>query len=1304
MNSEPIISAVNKPLSMGGITSKTARKVNRPNQKAGKSSNGSGSSQQHARKANKPNRKAGKTKDLSSIKCSLLPISSEISSHPPANDYNWEYDDHGDPIRKVFEYFELMTIREEDVEIVRHARLDYLKKLPRLHKFFERNWSSIMYNTPNIDEADIIYGSHSEDRACIYLQSLTSKEPNEQERCRQFSEKRDDAEYILLNGPNYTMIFQCYTGNPKMPRATTFYTARDCEWKDLDIRLVFDNGAGLPPDQGDNSVLAGDSVENQVLQLDVQVEQAAQSDNMSETPESAQADQGPAANAAEPIPAVVEIAENGGMEPQNDNVHLDIPLLSNIFPGLYISYHGSLPSWAAWSPWIIRLLLFLLSWLKIVGISISIYSTLRLFHKVYTTAFSGPYTLRRFMPFRTNDFLFRWLYWSRTGYYEMEDPTPANVFLDTRGNPDEAAHARYIASMVDATKTDTPDLTNIIRSYSANPKRPGTNFVNVVCDDFTNAHILSVKMQAADTWAKFIKKAQSLNVYLALFNLILLIILTLPAIILTAYYVEVYLYSIIKTLVALAFPGYTALIKFALRKIARLSNTAFDLHPEVYDARRAVDDYWNMKRLEDPKYFSYKYEPGPIEIDPDIPKYITYGLLVPLIEEGVKRLFAKFWSLSGLRCPPILAGIAYGILESYERYVVGAHDMSFVVRILLHAFLGWLPFTSAVLAHGLWNCLVVYLARDTAALASSYTIFLALITIIFFSLMYTINRIIGTRVAEKVQAPHNPTSMNFVEYYQKPSPASGIQIRPLCIGEIEMQPAPWNKVVKATGCHRRGSPQGYYSVGLNLKCAVPYCFAGCHHNCNAAGLYRMAGLPKRYAQPYGDENDKAKVEDYWMHLTTFMVNLAGIFSAQLMHVGETREITQDEWLKRFTVLQAASIKREYRNGSRSMQFDMFVKKEKSVSYNPKYDDDWAQVTTATDGGYQTLVYPGLIKFHPRGISVPRTDVRAHFGSSSNRLQNYLKLNFSGRILFASGYTRRKFSKWYEHVCTTPGPAFANVGDDLLYIHNQEEGAIIESMDASRFDQHTLACVLMCNARIYRKLGWTEEFRYSMDTISKIYKIRPGFGGAKGKIHVEGTQASGKWDTLGGNSLPMLGIATYCSTFSLDPRKVLFDAGYVCTGPSCGAFELKADFLQNLPYPSSDDGIRFGPKIGRILSRTFWHDHQLTPDKCLPFALGVLVGMANDISHIPILNDLFLRLQELTDRPWFAKKKNIQALVHSDQPAGEHPDCMMLLCDRYQVDRGTLTAYRAYIRNWEPGTFLDEGFEALVYRIVKVDCE
>jgi len=136
-----------------------------------------------------------------------------------------------------------------------------------------------------------------------------------------------------------------------------------------------------------------------------------------------------------------------------------------------------------------------------------------------------------------------------------------------------------------------------------------------------------------------------------------------------------------------------------------------------------------------------------------------------------------------------------------------------------------------------------------------------------------------------------PRKMSFspLEYFADPDPRAGICIRPICIGEALPPVAPWNTFVPALGCHRRSDAVGYYSLGLNLRCHVPFNYYSCHHNANGAGLYRMAGLPKRYAAPYGTMDDVKSVEAFWSgEMREFSLRQVRVMDIWLMIV-EPRE-------------------------------------------------------------------------------------------------------------------------------------------------------------------------------------------------------------------------------------------------------------------------------------------------------------------------------------------------------------------------------------------------------------------------------
>lgn len=1276
-------------------------------------------------KGKRPNRKAEQNANAQVRRKDRRPIvytpmyRGQIDQAP---EFRWEIDEKTDPIRLILSYFELLCYEtwkgaEEVIKV--HASYQFFKKFStKAATLASSTFKQKIQRTKDVNEAALFIGGICEEAYCIWLHTVISG--NELQFASDHFVEPDHMEFILYS-PTYTIVFKAY--GPTTNKYV-FFTTTTLNWKEFHIHELDAESTRPPLESGGESSGTSDDGQAVTPQDCGDSSRSSSSDHSESAPEpGASADQGAS---EDPVlaqsPAVESVDAAAGF--WNSPSQAFLARFSRDYPDLYVSATAVLPFWLQVPYW--------MQWIVIIITScLPILDRLFLLQYMITTfryIFKGPWFKVPYLPTYCNEFLYKWLYYSVTDYYETDDPTPENIFLDPKGRGDEAVHARYIAVLIDTARQEVPDVTNILRSFSANPRLPGLDFPQAICEHLTCAHLLDLKIQAADTWAKFVKKNQNLNVYVRLFYLILLFSQLLPTMWLVGEWAATawtYILWPVVRVIGVNLVLWVVTTFFLCSQLVS-SNYTFTDYPIGNHTGWAFEAYksWAWAKTQPgwthfEPFYEWAQTPGG-EVMCQL--FISAVIIAPLWEEWFKRLCAKFLSLSGLKVSSTFTGALFGIFESWAFGVLFI-PMIAIPKILIHAWFGSMSYWKGVYWHASWNLFILSIVwhltedfsnwppggRSQSGVGSPIHGYLEtglmsldwLVLIPIAILLWTVMKLCPTTKLDNYQR----SDYTFKQYYRYPNPNAGIQILPVCVGDVQSPVAPWNKVKLATGCHKRGKPKGYFSVGLNLKSAVPFCYAGCHHNCNAAGIYRMAGTPKRYLPPYGNIKALDEVRRFWRQtLTPFCLSIAAVPSPLLVERGSIFEITKDSWYKRFTVKQAENLEREYVYGSRSLRFDMFVKKEKSMSYNPVYEPEWNMVDTATDGALQILTSTGSLKFHPRGISVPRSDVRVQFGPSSHRLQNYLKVTFSDRVLFASGLTRRQFSKWYDEVIHTPGHAYANVGDDLLFIDPDHAGGpIIESMDASRFDQHTIDEILECNALIYEKLGWHEEVAYSRATIEKVYKIRPGFGGAKGTIKVVGTQASGKWDTLGGNSLPMLGIARFCIQTKQYVRDVLFKAGYVCTGPKCGATELKADFLQNLPYPTSDDGIRFGPKIGRILSRTFWHDQPLSPDKCLPFALGVMIGMANDIQHIPILNDLFARLQEIVSKPWFAKKKNVHALTQSEFPAAEHPRTIHLLADRYQVDYQQLLSLRQYVRNWQPGTFLDDGHEHLMHVIVVEDC-
>lgn len=917
---------------------------------------------------------------------------------------------------------------------------------------------------------------------------------------------------------------------------------------------------------------------------------------------------------------------------------------------------------------------------------------------------------------------------------------PTNYFVDANGNPDLGAYNRYVAALL----SEDYQIADILRSFSQQPRR-GPDLFQTICSDLQLAPAMRRHMENTAWWIEVDTWLRS-HVYCYLYKFFFFVMTTL---LLPKFTPLLRLFMLLsKSIFLFIAKSFWANLRWAFATVYLAPASWIDIQKEWMDHQSVPGffqpqmtwwesflEYLDSDSIDNWQYSWLDSSPDPYSNGrafygpPDCVQFnkflllqifLYYAVLIPLIEEAVKSLVTYWWfvmndHLGGKQWADYKRKFSdnawYGLkmwVGLYFIYLEWLFYGSVGSNAILHFALASRSFPVAFLIHALHNAFVwfhMYVNHLYISSSYSWACYNWLDdndSLYYFStflrygslplwLTFGVLCVLGVLwVVKNFRQRGTILEVGFKEYFLLPKVVS-VHMLPVCVGDRPANLAPGNFVRQATGDHKQRY-QGYYSCGLMLKCAAPFSFASCHHNANAAGVSRMAGAQKRYA----NVSDQAQVANFWDRLVAKRPLQGTIHQIE-------GEITTGIWFKRFTLKQIEALKQEYKRGNRNLKFDMFVKKEKSVRMNPYFEH--IQKYTAvviTEHPIQRLLDPGNEKFDPRGISVPRADVRVHFGPSSHRLQNKLKESYGDHILFASGLTRRAFSKWYERALYTHRVSYCNVGDDLMQITGGDFPTI-ESLDISRFDMHVCAAALRFNARCYHEWGWTQEAAYSLATVNKVYSIRPGSHGGKGLIRVKGTQASGKWDTLGGNSMIVIRLIEYAEEFNLPLRYVLALGGFVPTGGACPPNVLEMDFLQNLPYPSRDDGIRFGPKIGRILARSFWSEVPLAEDKHLNYCYGVMLGLANDIMHIPILNDLFIRLSSLNLRPWFPKRREIKSLIVSEKPATEDPSTLALLADRYSVPLEELRRYRTYISVWQPGQWLDLGFERLVYAIVEKDC-
>jgi hypothetical protein len=112
--------------------------------------------------------------------------------------------------------------------------------------------------------------------------------------------------------------------------------------------------------------------------------------------------------------------------------------------------------------------------------------------------------------------------------------------------------------------------------------------------------------------------------------------------------------------------------------------------------------------------------------------------------------------------------------------------------------------------------------------------------------------------------------------------------------------------------------------------------------------------------------------------------------------------------------------------------------------------------------------------------------------------------------------------------------------------------------------------------------------------------------------------------------------------------------------------LDVEYLQQRYYLAIKDGRELrapGNRIGRILLRTFWTKDRLKDIKYLGLLRGIALSLIVQNNHVPIINDLFRAIVEVTsgvvvylDKEWTQKVK--QFTPSADRVSfQEHPGCV-----------------------------------------------
>lgn len=172
-------------------------------------------------------------------------------------------------------------------------------------------------------------------------------------------------------------------------------------------------------------------------------------------------------------------------------------------------------------------------------------------------------------------------------------------------------------------------------------------------------------------------------------------------------------------------------------------------------------------------------------------------------------------------------------------------------------------------------------------------------------------------------------------------------------------------------------------------------------------------------------------------------------------------------------------------------------------------------------------------------------------------------------------------------------------------------------------------------------------------------------------------------------------------------------GFSVTFKECNPFvdPLMVDFLQCRPWLAKRGNRVFGPKPGRILSRFFWIDKTFGKERRYLMELKTMViGLWPLASHVPIINDLLLRLIVLLRDVQPAREKfygpDELAKWFEGASEDEHSETVTEMCQLYNLQFDEIDDLRQRCREWNFDGPIDNSpaLSATVSRIARVDLE
>jgi hypothetical protein len=338
--------------------------------------------------------------------------------------------------------------------------------------------------------------------------------------------------------------------------------------------------------------------------------------------------------------------------------------------------------------------------------------------------------------------------------------------------------------------------------------------------------------------------------------------------------------------------------------------------------------------------------------------------------------------------------------------------------------------------------------------------------------------------------------------------------------------------------------------------------------------------------------------------------------AQASRMGRVIEPEMRDWLQHLPtrakgLVENANVCAPTR---KDMAIKAFVKREKRVS-------------KICGKAVKESFAPRLIQGRSVSVKVATGPFTWAFGKALAKLYN-----FDGNYLYTGGLSAEEVGAFYDKI------NYMNANNDWKWF----------AIDCKRWDRSVGPTQLRMLKREYARCGAPRE---CLLALSDRHGER--FGVTQNGIRFKrtGQVASGDGDTSAGNSRIHLVMLEACSDVRAamvsgdDALVYTNNIDGVCDFYRCGGFTPivntnEVDFCSALFYPTMDGSV-LGPKIGRVLGKTFHSMYKSPNGDYMPWLRGVCLSMQVSCSYIPILRVLVRRLLEIAGEGKVKHKQSYQ---------------------------------------------------------------